>query len=126
MKVATSARAVSRSIGAIEPDDSAKRRERICLPCVDVRIGEGVAGRNPARIGVLDHDGRRFGELERNARGGVEIQQVRKRQFLPLMDLGRGETMTGRTRPRRWRLAGVRRTRRQADEDSRRSADRAA
>ena len=91
---------------AIEPDDPAKRRERIRLTCVDVRIGEGVAGRNPARVGVLDHDSRRLGELERNARGGVEIQQVRERQFLPLMDLGRGETMTGRIRPRRWRLAG--------------------
>ena len=54
---------------------------------------------------MLDHDGRRFGELERNARGGVEIEQVRKRQFLALMDIGRGETMTSRTGPQ-WRLAG--------------------
>ena len=45
-----------------------------------------VAGRRAAGIGVLDHAGRRLAELEHDARGGVEIEQVGEGQLLALQD----------------------------------------
>ena len=73
-----------------------------------------VAGRDAAGIGVLDHHGGRLGELERDPQRGVEVEQVRVRQFLALMHL-----------PRAAACPAAARSMPPADADSRRNADRA-
>ncbi len=49
-----------------------------------VGVGGDRAGRRAARIRVLDHRRRRLGELEHDARGRIEVEQVRVRQLLAL------------------------------------------
>ena len=81
---------------AVEADDAAERRERIGLARADVRLGGVAPVADAARIGVLDDHRGRLVELERDARGGVEIEQVRVRQLLALVDLPRAPS------PRAW------------------------
>ena len=76
----------SASSCAVQPDDPAEGGQRIGFPRANVGLGGCRAGRHAARIRVLDDHRRRLGELERNAHRGVEIEQVRVRQLLALVN----------------------------------------
>ena len=69
MNVAVSARAVSTSIGRLRPTIPPKADSR----------------GHPAGIGVLDDHPCRLDELDREPKRGVEIEQVRVGQLLPLV-----------------------------------------
>ena len=49
-----------------------------------------MAGRGAARVRMLDDDGSGFFELENDARGSVEVEEVGERQFLALENLRGG------------------------------------
>ena len=104
----------STSIGRLRPTMPPNAAERIGVARADVGVGGAATGRGAARIGVLDDDGRRLAELEHDARGGIEIEQVRVRQLLALEH----------GRRRRGRRRHPPRTRPPADAGSRRSGDR--
>ena len=77
--------------GAIQPDDAAEGGEAVGVARADVRLVDGRADGRAAGVGVLD-DGRcRLGELERDTRGGIEVEQVGERQFLALQHLSGAE-----------------------------------
>ena len=78
--------------GAVETDDAAEGRQRIGFARANVGFGHGRAGRDTTRIGVLDHGGGRLAELEHDAGGGVEVEQVGEREFLALQNRRRAET----------------------------------
>ena len=90
--------------------------ERVGLARAHVGVGGARAGGDAARVGVLDHRGGRLVELEHDARGGVEIEQVGVRQLLALQHLRVAEAVP----------PAPRRTTPPADAGSRRSAGRAA
>jgi hypothetical protein len=87
MNVDVIACAVSASNRSVQPDDAAEGGERVSLPRADVGVRGGGAGRCAARIRVLDDRRGRLTELEDDARGGIEIEQVREGQLLALQDL---------------------------------------
>ena len=72
--------------GAVDRDDTAERRQPIRVARPHVGLCGRHAGRHAARVGVLDHRGGRLAELEHDARGRVEVQQVGVRQFLALQE----------------------------------------
>ena len=77
--------------GPVQRHDATERREAVGFTGADVGIGSRCADGGAARVRVLDHHGRRLVELERDARGSVEVEQVGVRQFLALQDGGRTE-----------------------------------
>ena len=91
MKVETIARAVGCVDRPIQSDDAAEGGERIGVARPRVGLGDVVAGRRAAGIGVLDHARRRLVELEHDARGGVEIEEIGERQLFALQDRRRAE-----------------------------------
>ena len=116
MKVATIARGGVLVDRPVEADDAAERRQRVGVARPHVGFGNRRAGGGAARVGVLDHRGRRLVELQHDARGGVEVEEVRERQLLALQHRRRPEPR-GRSTARTTPPAGA---------GSRRSAGRAA
>jgi hypothetical protein len=80
---------------AIESNDAAKRGQRIRVAGAHIRVGDRGAGGDTTRVGVLDHRGGRLVELEDDAGGGIEIEEVRERQLLALQH-GRSAETGGR------------------------------
>ena len=78
--------------GAVEADDAAEGGQGIRFARANVGFGDSRAGRDTTRIGVLDHRGGRLAELEHDAGGGVEVEQVGEREFLALQNRRRAET----------------------------------
>src|SRR5438270_290328 len=67
-------RAVDRTV---QRDDAAKRRHRIRLQRAQVRLQQALRrDRGPARVRVLDDDGRGIVELGAELQRGVQIQDV--------------------------------------------------
>ncbi len=77
---------------AVQPDNAAERRDRVRFTRAHVGVCGAASGGRTARIRVLDDRGRRLAELEHNARGGVEIKQVRVRELLALEHLRIAQT----------------------------------
>ena len=88
MNVDVSAVAVVGVDLAIEADDAAERRQRIRFARARRRRRRSPCP-SPCRTGLvcLITDRGRLGELERDARGGVEVEQVGVRQLLALVRL---------------------------------------
>ena len=76
--------AVATSIATVQRDDAAERAQAVGLARADVRLGDGGADRDTARVRVLDHGRRRHVELEHDANRGIEIEQIRERELLAL------------------------------------------
>ena len=70
----------------VERDDAAEGGHGVRVAGAHVGVGGRRADRGAARVGVLDHGGRRLVEFEHDARGRIEIEQVRVRQLLALQD----------------------------------------
>src|SRR5207247_3075114 len=51
-----------------------------------VRLCRRIAGRRPAGVRVLDDDGSRLREFERDPRSRIEVEEVRVRKLLALKD----------------------------------------
>ena len=61
---------------AVQGHDAAVGRSRVAGVGAAVRVERGVAGREPARVGVLDHGGSRFSELGDQVGRRVGVQPV--------------------------------------------------
>ena len=77
---------------AVERHDAAKGGQAVGVARPDVRVGRRLAGRHAARVRVLDDRRRRLLELQDDASGRVEIEQIRVRKLLALQNLGGAET----------------------------------
>ena len=70
----------------IERHDAAERGDAVGVARPLVRGRRGLSDRDAAGIRVLDDGRRRLGELEDDARGRVEVEEVRVRELLALQD----------------------------------------
>ena len=84
MNVDAIARAAASSIGRLRPTMPPNADSASASRAAHVGVGDDGAGRGAARIRVLDDDGGGLVELQHDARGSVEIQQIRERQLLAL------------------------------------------
>ena len=84
MNVATMARAVSSSIPAVEADDAAECREGVGFARPHVGLGNDGAGGGAAGLVCLITAAAGSLELQHDARGGVEVEQIRERQLFAL------------------------------------------
>ena len=75
----------------VEPDDAAERREAVGSRARTYACVDGRADRRAARVGVLDDHRGRLVELEHDARGRIEIEQIGVRQLLALKHVGGAE-----------------------------------
>ena len=98
----------------VEGDDAAERRQRVGVARAHVGVGAVAPVAAPHGLVCLITAAGRLGELEHDARGRVEIEEVGVRELLALQD-GRGAERAARP---------ARRTRRRAGAGSRRSAGR--
>jgi len=87
--------------GSIEADDPAEGRKRVGVTGANVCVGGRAAGCGSARVRVLDNGRRGFVELEHDAGGRVEIEEIRVRQLLALQHFRRAER-----RPRIFAIPG--------------------
>ena len=78
---------------AVQADDAAEGGQRVGVARGDVGLRDRGRGGHAARIGVLDDRRRRLVELERDAGGGVEVEQVGVGQLLALLDLDGAEPL---------------------------------
>ena len=88
MNVDVKACAVARSMGRFSPTMPPKAESGSASRAQTYAAAGDAAGRDAARIRVLDHHRGRLVELQRDARGRVQIEQIRERQFLALMHDG--------------------------------------
>ena len=96
MNVEVMALAVSTSIGRLRPTMPPNAASASASRARTYASAADAAGRRAARVGVLDDGGGRLGELEHDARGRVEVEQVGERQLLALQDVHRAKARRAR------------------------------
>ena len=81
--------------GTIHADHAAEGRDRIAFERAFVGLGQGLAGRGAARVGVLDDGADGLIEFLREIPGGLQIDDVVVGKLLALQLAGVGDAGAG-------------------------------